>query len=256
MQLGIAQRKALVTGAGRGIGRAVANHLARAGARVAAVSRTEDDLRAFIAEHGESHAAVILDLAEDNSAARLTEALGKSFGWPDIVVHNVGGNLGLTDPLCPVAVWRQVMRFNLETAIEINNLVVPHMRARKWGKIVHVSSISAIENHGTIPYCASKAALNAYTRSLGRFLSSDGINVSGVMPGAVRTEGGYWELAERERPEHAARFLAERMAIGRFGTPDEIAAFVVFLCSELSSFVAGSNFVVDGGHGRAFACDP
>jgi 3-oxoacyl-[acyl-carrier protein] reductase len=97
-----------------------------------------------------------------------------------------------------------------------------------------------------------KAALNAYTRSFGRFVSADGINVSAVMPGAVFTEGGYWDTASRERPEHVEKYLSERMAIRRFGKPDEIGAIVAFLCSEHASFVVGSAVLVDGGQGRVF----
>ena len=97
-----------------------------------------------------------------------------------------------------------------------------------------------------------KAALNAYTRSFGRYVSPDGVNVVAVLPGAVFTEGGYWDNTARERPEHVEKYLKERMAIRRFGKPDEIGQVVAFLCSEHASFMVGSAVLVDGGQGRVF----
>jgi 3-oxoacyl-[acyl-carrier protein] reductase len=126
------------------------------------------------------------------------------------------------------------------------------MQQKGWGRIVHVSSISSMENHGPIPYCAAKAALNAYTRSLGRAMAKSGVVVSAILPGAVRTESGYWEKAERERPAHVDAYLRERMAIGRLGRPEEIAGLAAFLCSDHASFCVGSIFPADGGQGRSY----
>mgnify|MGYP000620818278 CR=1 FL=1 len=101
-------------------------------------------------------------------------------------------------------------------------------------------------------YGATKAALNAYTRGLGRAMASSGVIVSGILPGAVWTESGYWDKAERERPEHFSNYLRERMAIGRLGKPEEIAGLVAMLCSEHASFCVGSLLPVDGGQGRSY----
>ena len=164
----------------------------------------------------------------------------------------MGGTLDITDPFCSVDDWRRVWRLNVEITIELNALLVPSMRDRRWGRIVHLSSISAMENQGPVTYCAAKAALTAYTRSLGRILAADGIVVTAVLPGAVFTKGGYWDTASRERPEHVQGYLAERMAIHRFGTPDEIANAVAFLCSDKASFFVGSVVPIDGGQGRSY----
>ncbi len=117
---------------------------------------------------------------------------------------------------------------------------------------MHVSSISAMENHGPVTYCAVKAALTAYTRSFGGVVAPDGVVVSAILPGAVFTEGGYWDQASRERPDHVRNFLAERQRIGRFGRPEEIGDCVAYLCSELASFGTGSIVPVDGGQGRGY----
>lgn len=256
MKLGLEGKRALVTGAGRGLGRSISLCLARESASVAVVSRTASDIDALVGEMGgaaSGHYGAPMDLVLEGQAEKLISSLKKAdFGQIDIVVHNLGGTLDIADPFCSLEDWRKVWRFNMEVAIELNLLLVPSMQERRWGRIIHISSISAAENHGPVSYCAVKAALTAYSRSLGRVLAPDGIVVTAVLPGAVFTEGGYWDTASKERPEHVEKYLAERMAIQRFGHPDEIGNVVAFLCSEHSSFCIGSVIPVDGGQGRSF----
>ena len=256
MDLMISGRRALITGAGRGIGRAIAQCLAREGAGIAAVSRTQADVASLIGEIGGEaggHVGLAMDLVPDAAPGRLLDRLNDAgFGPIDIVVHNMGGTLGVSDPYCPIEDWRRVYRFNFEVAVELNRMIVPAMQRRRWGRVVHVSSISAMENHGPVTYCAIKAALTAYTRSFGGVVAPDGVVVSAVLPGAVFTEAGYWDEASRERPEHVRKFLAERQRIGRFGQPEEIGNYVAYLCSELASFNTGSIVPIDGGQGRGY----
>ena len=126
------------------------------------------------------------------------------------------------------------------------------MIKKKWGRICHISSIAALENQGPPAYCAAKAALNAYVRSLARYVSPDNVILTSVMPGAVFTEGGYWDEASRNRPDHVKKYLDERMAIKRFGEISEITEAVTFLCSENASFCVGTSMLIDGGQGRVF----
>lgn len=256
MDLMISGRRALVTGAGRGLGRAIAQCLAREGARVAAVSRTRADVDSLVAGLGGAaagHLAVAMDLVPEGAPAQLVHALDSAgFGPVDIVVHNMGGTLDVTDPFCPVEDWRRVYRFNFEVAAELNRMLVPGMQKRRWGRVVHVSSISAMENHGPVTYCAIKAALTAYTRSFGGVVAPDGVVVSAILPGAVFTEEGYWDRASKERPEHVKKFLTERQRIGRFGRTEEIGNCVAYLCSDLASFNTGSIIPIDGGQGRGY----
>lgn len=249
-------RRALVTGAGRGLGRAIAQCLAREGVKVAAVSRTAGDVSDLIKDIGgekAGHLGLPMDLVPDGAPRQLIDRLADAgFGPVDIVVHNMGGTLDITNPFCSIEDWRRVYRFNFEVAVELNAMLVPGMQEQKWGRVVHVSSISAMENHGPVTYCAIKAALTAYTRSFGGVVAPDGVVVSAILPGAVFTEQGYWDQTSRERPEHVRKYLTERQRIGRFGRPEEIGNYVTYLCSELASFNTGSIVPIDGGQGRGY----
>ncbi|MFZ2956849.1 MAG: SDR family oxidoreductase [Candidatus Ozemobacteraceae bacterium] len=252
MDLGIQGKKALVTGGGRGLGHSIAECLAHEGVHVCLVSRTKENLDNFVKAHGPQHLGLSYDLMQPDAPSTMVREMIEIFGNPDIVVHNLGGTLEITNPLCSIEDWRKVYRLNLEISIELNLLLTPHMKKQQWGKIIHISSIASLENQGTVPYCSIKAALNAYVRSFGRFVSPDGINLCAVLPGAVFTENGYWDYTFKNRPDHYERYRKERMAIQRFGKPDEIGKVVTFLCSQLSSFVVGSSFLIDGGQGRIF----
>lgn len=255
MELGIEGKLALITGGGRGLGHGIAKALAAEGARVVVTSRQREDLDRLITDLGGAkagHGYYALDITEAGAPDKLADMVLADHGQPDILINNVGGNLGVTDPFSPLEEWRQVFRINLEVAVELNNRLVPYMQKKGWGRVCQISSISALENQGPPSYCAAKAALTAYTRSFGRFVSPQGVVVTSVLPGAVFTEGGYWDLAARERPQHVEKYLKERMSIQRFGKIEEISDVVAFLCSEKASFCVGSAFLVDGGQGRVF----
>lgn len=231
MNLGISGRKALVTAGSRGIGASIVNSLKEEGVRVYVASRSSG-----------------FDLTDPKAIAKLLKNLLAQDFHPDIIVHSLGGTLDVLDAFAPVEDYRKVYRINFEVAHELNRLLVPHMMAQGWGRVVHNSSVSSLENQGPVAYCTMKAALNAYVRGFGRSVASKGVNVSAILPGAILTQGGYWETCDRD---HAKRFLSDRMAIGRFGTPEEIGKIVAFMCSEHASFVVGSSWLVDGGQGRA-----
>ncbi|PIS02117.1 MAG: NAD(P)-dependent oxidoreductase [Chlamydiae bacterium CG10_big_fil_rev_8_21_14_0_10_42_34] len=257
MHLGIEGKVAFITGAGRGLGKSIANCLAREGVSIIANSRSEEDLRSLMNELPKpkseiDHQYFCADLATNHGPEDLLNFLDRQQVTPDIVIHNLGGNLNITDPLCSLDQWRSVMRINVEVPIELNRIFIPQMQKKGWGRICHVSSIAGLENQGPPAYCAAKAALIAYARSVGRYVAKDGIVVTSILPGAVFTEGGYWDTASKTRPGHVEKYLSERMAINRFGKPDEIGEVVTFMCSNHSSFCIGSAFLVDGGQGKVF----
>jgi len=256
MNLELEGKKALITGAGRGLGRSIALSLAAEGARTAIVSRTAKDIETLLKQLGgreAGHWGTKMDLTEVGAPNRLARELEQTSFWPiDILVHNLGGTLDIRDPFCSVDDWKLLWRLNMEVALELNLLFIPVMQRQHWGRIVHITSIAASENQGPVPYCSIKAAMTAYARSMGRVLAPDGIIVTAVLPGAVFTEGGDWDIASKERPSHVEKYLSERMAIRRFGRPEEIGDAVAFLCSEKASFFVGSVIPIDGGQGRSF----
>ncbi|MDD9907817.1 MAG: SDR family oxidoreductase [Rhodospirillaceae bacterium] len=251
----LAGKRALVTGAGRGIGRAIAQHLAEQGVAVAVAARTASDVEDVVASlqaESSPHAAIALDLATEEGPTQLVKALSK-FGAPEIVVHNLGGTCDVNDPFAPIEEWRKVMRLNFDVAVELNRSLVPAMRDAKWGRVVNIASVAAVELNGPPSYAAAKAALCAYTRCVGRLLGADGVIMSAVLPGVVETEGGYWEQQRSDDPARVQKYLDERCPLGRFGTPEEVASFVGFLCSDNASFNPGGVFPLDGGQLRGYA---
>jgi 3-oxoacyl-[acyl-carrier protein] reductase len=254
MRVNLEDRTAVVTAGSRGIGKSICEELARQGAKVIAVARSRKELEELQATltNPSKHVMINLDLSKRENSKELklqVDNLGLS---PDILINNLGGNLGITDPLSDYQDYEDVMFFNLGVAIQINREFIPSMIRRKYGRICHISSVSALENQGSPQYCVAKAALNAYIRSVGRWASKDNIIVTGVMPGAVYAEGGYWDEVLKTRPGHAEKFLIDRIAMGRFGNPEEISPLVSFLVSEHSSLMVGSIVLADGGLGRSF----
>lgn len=259
MELGIAGKRALVTGTGKGIGYGIARALAKEGVKVAAVSLEQQPLDELMTELGGSaqgHYAIASDLTEQYAPARVMSELEQQFGKIDILVNNLGSTLAITDPFCSLADWRAVYRINMEVMIEFTNLVLPYMRACGWGRVINISSTAGMENNGPIPYCAMKAAVIAYSHSLGRVLAKEGVVVSCVLPGAIFTEGGFWDVALRERPDHVAKYLAERCPTGKFGEIDDIGTMVAFLASNLAKFTQGATIPVDGGQSRHYFVKP
>ena len=255
MDLKIKGKKALVTGASRGIGKAIAENLSKENAKVAVVARNQTDIDATIKSIGgteKGHVGIAIDLINENGPRTLLEKLKANFGEPEIVVHNLGGSLAIRDPLCSIKEWRKVWRYNLEVPIEINNMLIPNMKKNLWGRLIHISSVSGIENLGPIPYCSAKAALTAYSRSLGRVLASKGIVVSAVLPGAVYAKGGHWEEKKNKNPEDIKKYIKEQLPMQRFAEVDEIASLISFLSSPLASQCASSVIPIDGGLGRTF----
>ena len=257
MDLGINGKRVLVTGASQGIGRAIALAFAKEGCRVSLIARRGNKLKEVIEEMGgtaKGHLFYEADLMKNGIALTAISSLIAEGGEFDIVVHNIGGTLNFKDPLARAMDWQKVWHFNVGIAIDINSTVIPPMQRNKWGRIIHISSISAESVRGSASYAASKAYLNAYVKGIGRVFAKDGIVISALMPGAVYAEGGHWDENSTINVNNKEAFLKKREdflrhhhAIGRLGTAEEIAPFALFMASKHVTFAPTSLVPVDGG---------
>lgn len=257
MDLGIRNKRVLVTGASQGIGRAIAVALAKEGCRLAIIARREKELCHVLEEiggHGSGHVWHAADLMEKDVAVDVVSSLVATGGAFDCVIHGVGGNLGAKDPLAASEEWARVWQLNVGVAIDINNIVIPLMQKKKWGRIVHISSFGAKNLRGSPPYVAAKRYLNEYTKLIGSAFARDGVVVSAIMPGAILTPGGHWDESAEVNLKDREGFLRKKedfmrhyQPIGRFGTAEEVANFALFLISEQASFASASVVSVSGG---------
>ena len=250
MDLGIQDRIVLIAGASRGLGAATARYFAAEGCRVGMVARSGDkllELHDSIGGDAAGHSFVALDLLEKGAPEHAVKELESRMGDFDIVINVVGGGLAARDPLSSAGDWMLSWQFNVGIAIQINNRVIPGMKSKKWGRIVHVSSISGRHLLGDSLYSASKAFLNSYSKTLARKVAQDGIVVSSVLPGVFEFEDSYWEQLKKKDPLRVKTLLTEHMFCKRIGTVGEIAPFILLLASEHASFAHGAEFNIDGG---------
>lgn len=249
MDLGLREKVALVSGASRGIGLAIARTLAAEGARVALVARTEGPLVAAAAEVG--GLAISADLATEAGSELAVRQAEAELGPVDVLVNNLGGRAGTGWADTGAAEFESAMATNLYPAVRLSRLVVPGMRERRWGRIVVVSSLFGREAGGAPAYNAAKAAEVSLATSLAREVAPEGVTVNCVAPGSVLFEGGSWWRRGRDDPDAIAEFVRRELPLGRFGTPEEVAAVVAFLCSEPASYVNGACWAVDGAQSRS-----
>jgi NAD(P)-dependent dehydrogenase (short-subunit alcohol dehydrogenase family) len=244
----------VVTGAAKGIGRATARLLAREGALVAATDvdgatlrETVDGIEGVV---GTAHAWE-LDVADEDAVRRVMEEVRERFGRIDVLVNNAGIS-GASRPTHEITAeeWRRVMSVNVEGVFFCTKHAVPHLREAGGGSIVNLSSIYGLVGaKDAPPYHASKGAVRLMSKTDAFLYAEDGIRVNSLHPGFVRTPmvEGYLEGQGGDLEEGLDR-LADLHPLGRVGTADEVAACVLFLASDESSFVTGSELVVDGGY--------
>lgn len=249
MELGLNKKNILVVGASKGIGKSIALGFAQEGARVTTIARSQDLLSSLNHElknlNDQDHAFFSHDLMIENPND-IAKKLIHDRGIFDIVVHNIGGSLVSKNPLGSIEEWHYAWKFNAGIAIDMNNVLIQPMIDKGWGRIIHISSISAVMLRGNPLYASSKAFLNAYVTSVGRSIATSGVVMSAVMPGAILFPGGYWEQIQKTNPEKCQDFLRHHQAVNRFGKTKEIADVVLFLASEQASFMQAAIVPVDG----------
>lgn len=252
------ERRALVTGASSGIGAAVVRALAARGVTVAGCARSQEGLDELVAsidgdEERQRVHTYVADMGDAGSTASFLEAVASEVGDVDIVVNNVGASpsrnfLYMTDDE-----WSSLFQLNLMSAVRCTRAFLPHMRRQRWGRVVMVSSGAAKNPDASlIDYAATKAAMVSVAKSLARKYGADNVLVNSVLPGLVRTsmwDRAAGEIAESSGTDVESVFAARSAAVplGRFGTPEEIAHVVLFLCSDEASYINGAAIDVDGG---------
>ncbi len=238
---------AVITGASKGLGKAIARALSGAGAGLALASRDLNMLNATADEFRAAGADVAVfetDVTDEAQVARLAEQVRARFGGAQILVNNAGINVRKPVTEFALAEWRQVLDTNLTGVFLACRAFVPQMRGRGYGRILNLTSImSHVALAGRAAYAASKAGLLGFTRALALELAPDQITVNGISPGPFATE---MNLKLQQDPAVNAQFLS-RIPLGRWGRPEEVGRLALYLCSAEAGFITGTDLLIDGG---------
>ncbi len=240
----LSDRVAIVTGAGRGIGRALALKLAGAGAVVVVNDINEDcqEVAQEIGATGRQSLAVIADVASSTDVAGLVEKTTVAFGKVDILINNAGIARDQLVMRMSDEDWDKVLAVDLKSVFLCTRAVLRYMIKQRWGRIISISSIvGLVGNPGQANYASAKAGIIGFTRAVAKEVASRGITVNAIAPGFIDTEMTR-SLTENQRQE-----LLSRIPLGRLGSPDDVAAAVAFLASEDAGYITGQVLTVDGG---------
>ncbi len=238
---------ALITGASRGLGRAMAVALSAAGVEIALVARDAtklESVRQEIALAGGTAFVFVADVTREADIERIATDVLNRMGRVDILINNAGANVRKNLVDFTPAEWRGVIETNLVSAFLMCHAFVPQMKGRGYGRVINMTSIMS---HVSLParsaYSASKTGLIGLTRALALELASEGITVNGISPGPFGTE---MNLAVMQNPEANAQFTSS-IPLGRWGKVEEIGALACYLCSDAAGFITGTDILIDGG---------
>ena len=237
---------AVVTGAGRGIGHAIAVRLAREGARVASVSRTEANAKKTADEinaaRPDAAKAYPVDVADQDAVQKAAAQILEDFGRVDILVNNAGVTRDGLSMRMSLDDWDTVLNTNLKGAFTFSQALMRSMIKQRSGRIINISSIAGLTgNAGQANYAASKAGLIGLTKTLARELASRGITVNAVAPGLIETD------MTTVLSEEIRQAILQKVPLGKLGDPEDIAGAVAFLASSEAKYITGQVLTVDGG---------
>jgi 3-oxoacyl-[acyl-carrier protein] reductase len=254
MDLGLKGKVAMVSGASRGLGRAMALRFAAEGCRLSLCARGKEGIERVAQEVQNSGAEVTAlagDVTNEVDARRWVEETQKRFGRVDIVINNVGGSRPGGNLSASREDWQSGFALNFFSALDVCRLVVPLMSSQKSGCVINIASVYGREWGGPMTYNAAKAAMISLSKEMARELAPQGIRVNSVAPGSILFPGGSWEKRQQENPEGIAAFVKAELPFGRFGKPEEVADVVVFLASDRAQWVSGACITVDGCQSRS-----
>jgi len=244
----VKDRVALVTGGSKGLGKAMARGLTEAGADIVISSRHEEELRPALDEilkgTGRRGIFVVADMAKRSDVKRLADTALEKMGRVDILVNNAGTNTPQPIDQIKDEDWDRVREINLDSVMLLTRALVPQMKSRGWGRIIHISSVMAlVANAGRNTYCATKAALMGLARASALDLGGNGITVNCIAPGPFLTDLPGRLLSQQEKDA-----FAKMTALNRWADPKELVGPVLLLASEAGSYITGETLVVDGGY--------
>jgi len=254
MDLRLQNKVALITGASRGVGKAIATSLATEGCRLVLMARGAQALSETaeaLMRGGAEVLAITADVTVLADMERSVQQTLAHYERIDILVHNVGGAHGQDIFDTSWQDWQEALALNVLALSSLAKLVVPSMIEQGEGRIIAISSIFGREAGGRMAYNALKAASISLTKALARQLAPHNILVNSVAPGSLLFPGTSWERRLQADPEGMQSFITSELPLGRFGTPEEVAAVVVFLASSAASLVSGTCIPVDGAQSRS-----
>jgi len=249
VDFGIAGKVALVSGGTKGIGLAIAHALADEGVRVSVAARTEVDVKRTA--ESLSGLGVVADLLTEAGCRRAVSETETVLGPVDILINNLGLRAGSSWADTGPSEFETAFAGNVGVSVRMTQLVLPGMLSRGWGRVVVISSVWGRESGGAPAYNAAKAAEISFTTSLARDVASKGVTVNSIAPGSILWEGGGWHRRQQADPEGIAAFARSELPLGRFGSVDEVARVVAFVCSQQASLLNGACIAVDGGQSRS-----
>jgi 3-oxoacyl-[acyl-carrier protein] reductase len=254
MDLGLDGKVGLITGASRGIGRAIAHALAQEGMRVSICARTPDSLEQSAAElraAGYEIFSTPADVTDQAQSAAWVRSTAEYWGGIDILVNNAGGAVVGTLAQLSDSAWQESFATNFFAPVALSRMAAAEMARRGGGAIINISSIYGREAGGPIAYNAAKAALISLTKMLAREFAPNNIRVNSVAPGSIIYPGGVWEQIFKENPRFERDFISHEFPAGRLGRPEEVAYAVAMLASPKASWITGATLPVDGAQGRS-----
>ncbi len=250
MDLQLKDKVVIVTGGSRGIGRAIARAFIDEGAKVTIVGRDAASLEEARADLGEV-LAVQADLTKANERSKIITQTIQHYGTVDILINNAGGSSGSTVEETALDQFQAAFDLNYFSAVHLSQLILPHLKQKKAGSIINISSIFGRESGGRVTYNNAKAALISFTKAFADEVIASGVRVNGVAPGSILHQSSNWQKRLEQNPEKIKKFVADEIPAGRFGTVEEVADVVTFLASPKASWIVGATINVDGGQSRS-----